>query len=76
MPSIEQAVADWIIAEYNFRYGRRAYQKDQTDAIIEAENNLRRALTKKGGLPKAYLQIITGRTTSPVNTNLREEING
>lgn len=54
---VEQAVANWIRAEHNFRLGPRAYRDDTQEMLIEAEKQLRQALTGKRQLEKAFEKL-------------------
>jgi hypothetical protein len=57
---IEQAVANWMRAEYNFRLGPKAYRGDTQDMLLEAEKQLRQALTGKRQLERAYEKLKQG----------------
>jgi len=47
-------VKRWIRAEHEFRFGRYRYTKEGADWLMEAEDLLRRAVTKKKDLKDAY----------------------
>jgi hypothetical protein len=54
MYELEQAVAEWIRANYQFKFGKDHYSKEVTEAYVKSETRLRRQLTGKGDLEKAY----------------------
>lgn len=47
-------VKQWIRAEYQYRLGDRAYTKTAENWMLQAEECLRRAVTKKRKLSEAY----------------------
>lgn len=51
------AVKAWIRAEYFFRYGPHAYERQEQEWWEQAECNLRQAVAGKDHLPEAYKQI-------------------
>ena len=57
MGDLEQAVANWVRAEWNFRLGPKAYRGDTQEMLLEAEKQLRQALTGKRPLDKAYMKL-------------------
>lgn len=50
---LKEMAEAWVRAEFAFRLGPNAYQQEQTDWFIEAENELRRAISGEPGLGKA-----------------------
>lgn len=57
MTKLEQAVAEWIRAEWEFRCGVQAYQGNTPDWLSKTERRLRRALTGKGDLDEAFNKL-------------------
>ncbi len=51
---LQMLVERWIRADYEFRFGRRRYTRLTTDWLLEAEDILRRAITKKKTLKEAH----------------------
>ena len=47
---IEAKVANWIRADYEFRFGSYAFSQDRQDWLVRAERELREALTGEGTL--------------------------
>lgn len=58
---LEQAVAAWIRAEWEFRFGPHSYTFDRQEWCVQAERKLRQALTGKRDLPNAYEKLKGGR---------------
>lgn len=58
MNNLKQAVRNWVQAEFDFRCGRWAYTAETQARYITAERKLRRALTGKGELGKAFGVLI------------------
>ena len=54
---LRKAVAKWVRAEYEFRLGPQAYSNVTTDWYVDAENQLRIALTGKSDLKAAYMEM-------------------
>ena len=57
MTDLEQAVANWIRAEYQFRLGGSAFQMEQQVWYCRAERRVRKALTGSGSLEEAFQRI-------------------
>lgn len=57
MGSLEDAVAAWVRAEYHFRLGPNAYNSQETQWYVRSEKALRRALTGKGELSAAFIEL-------------------
>lgn len=56
-PGLATAIRRWVRAEWEFRYGPRAYTRQTEDWYIAAERALRRLVTGRGGLPAAMAEL-------------------
>ena len=58
--TIKTAVKQWIRAEYAFRFGNDRHSLTTQEWLVRAEERLRKAMTGKRGLSRAYRIIKNG----------------
>ena len=59
MPSpLEQAVIDWIKADYEYYHGNDRYSDESREEQLRSEVRLRRLVTGKGQLVEARMTMI------------------
>jgi hypothetical protein len=52
--TLEEAIRSWIVSDWAFRFGPRAFQAKEAELLLDAERGLRNALTGEKGLPEAF----------------------
>jgi hypothetical protein len=57
LQKIANAVEEWVMAEWQFRLSPIAYREGPTERYLRAERNLRRAVTGRGDLEDAYVEL-------------------
>ena len=57
MSKLSKAVEKWLVLEFKFRHGKHMYTTRSQNDYVDAEDDIRKALTGSKDLVKAYNRL-------------------